>query len=527
VRGRRRGIVTLLGKGAILVLLAACSGGGSAAPGPSALPAPTAAPTPVVSVPYFTVDAAAGRHAISPDIYGITFFYQGPSAAAEYAFAQAIRLPVNRLGGDATTRYNWEYDSSNAGRDWYFMAGNGQSTVTPGASIDAIVAKDIALGTRTIVTIPMMEYINNASAWHCSFPESVYGPQQSYDPYVHPNGDNCGNGVLQNGQLIPRESPILTDMPNDPAIQAAWVQHLVARFGTAAGGGVPIYEMDNEPSGWQAIHRDVHPAVTSCREIQTQTFAYAPVIKAADPSAKILGPDDIPAADVLSCDGVTGRGLWYLQLMAAYQQQHGMRLLDYFGLHYPGWGSGDLIANAAKRIRLHQGWIARAYPGTKLAYDEYNWGAAEGSLSETLMTADGLGLFGQQGVDLASYWGMNDPSNDPTANAFLMFRNYDGRGSHFGDTSVAVSAAAAAGLEVYAAQRSADAAVTIVVVNRQRTPIAATLELAHHAPQGPVRIYQYSPANLSAIVPQANRTMTASLLPYTYPAQSLTLLVVP
>ena len=70
---------------------------------------------------------------------------------------------------------------------------------------------------------------------------------------------------------------------------------------------------------------------------------------------------------------------------------------------------------------------ARRIPGTKLAYDEYNWGSAKGTLAETLMTADGLGLFGQQGVDLASYWGLSDPSSDSTAFAFLMFRTTMGR----------------------------------------------------------------------------------------------------
>jgi len=506
------------------------AGGGAFAPpppGPNTSSTPSVAPSPVVSGPYFVVDAAAARHAISPDIYGISFFYSGPHAAAQYSFAQTIHLTANRIGGDATTRYNWQYDSSNSGRDWYFVGGNGQSSVTPGASMDAIIAKDIAVGAKTIMTIPMIEYINNSAAWHCSFPESVYGAQTSYDPYLHPSGDNCGNGVLTSGQLIPQENPIVSDVSNDPSIQSAWVAHLVGKFGAASRGGVPIYEMDNEPSGWQAIHRDVHPAVSTCSEIQTQTFAYAPGIKATDPTAKILGPDDIPAADVLTCGAITGRGLWYLQLMAAYQQQHGVRLLDYFGLHYPGWGSGDPILNAVNRIKLHQGWIASAYPGTKLAYDEYNWGSAEGSLGETLMTADGLGLFGQQGVDLASYWGLGDPSSDSTAFAFLMFRNYDGKGSQFGDTSIQASAGAAGGLEVYGAQRASDGAITMIVLNRKSSALFATFVLKNHTPKGPVQIYQYSGANLSAIMHGPNQTMTGSTLSMSYPANSATLVVVP
>lgn len=514
--------------GAALVTSCSGGGGGVSAPGPTgSQPSPSPAPSasPVLSGPYFTVNAAAGRHPISPDIYGISFFYSGPSAAGQYAFARTIGLTVDRIGGDATTRYNWQVDSSNAGRDWYFAAGNGQSVPTASGSIDNIVTQNHAIGAKTIVTIPMIQYINNASAWHCSFPQSVYGAQMSYDPYLHPNGDNCGNGVRTDGSLIPQESPIVTDMLNSPATQSAWVSHLVGRFGPASRGGVPIYELDNEPSGWQAIHRDVHPAVTTCQELLTQSLAYGAAIKSADSSAAVLGPDDIPAADVLSCNGITGRGLWYLQQMAAYQQQHGVRLLDYFALHYPGWGSGDPIVNAAARIKLHQSWVASAYPGTKLAYDEYNWGDPT-LANSALLTADGLGLFGQQGVDLASFFGISNPSAAPATFGFLMFRNYDGNNGRFGDVSVQVGGSNANGVEVYAAQRTSDQAVTVLVINRQSHSNAVTFALSGHSANGPVRVYRFV-QNGSAITRQADATMTAGVLPYSYPAQSMTLFVVP
>jgi len=503
--------------------IGACGGGGTGGHLTATVPTPVG-PSPIVSGPSFVVDASAARHPISPDIYGITFWFNGPHAAAQKAFAQSIGLPVNRLGGDATTRYNWQFDSSNAGRDWYFVAGNGQSSAIPSASIDAIIAQDITTHTKTIVTIPMIEYINNASAWHCSFPESTYGAQTSYDPYLHPGGDNCGNGVKAGGGLIPQESPIITDMLNSPGIQSAWIGHLVSRFGSAAHGGVPIYEMDNEPSGWQAIHRDVHPAVSTCSELQSQTLAYAPVIKAADPTASILGPDDIPAADVLSCSGVTGRGLWYLQLMATYQQLHGVRILDYFGLHYPGWGAGDPIANAVTHVKLHQGWIASAYPGTKLAYDEYNWGDAT-AFPDALMAADGLGLFGQIGVDLASFWGLDDPSTAPTASAFLLYRNYDGKGSRFGDVSIQVGPNKAPPLEIYAAQRSLDNAITVVVVNRQGASVSATLVLRNANP-ATAQVYRFSQA-ATTIARQPDQAMDGSTMLLTYPGNSASLIVIP
>ena len=64
------------------------------------------------------VDAATGQHAIDPNIYGIVSYGLDPTFAAE------IKVPNQRWGGDGTTRYNWEVDSSNAGFDWYFIGGS-------------------------------------------------------------------------------------------------------------------------------------------------------------------------------------------------------------------------------------------------------------------------------------------------------------------------------------------------------------------------------------------------------------------
>src|SRR5258708_1549646 len=74
--------------------------------------APTPTTPPPTGGPALTVNAAAGQHAISPDIYGLNF--------ADANLAADIDLPVNRWGGNATTRYNWQLDISNHAIDWYF-----------------------------------------------------------------------------------------------------------------------------------------------------------------------------------------------------------------------------------------------------------------------------------------------------------------------------------------------------------------------------------------------------------------------
>jgi hypothetical protein len=493
----------------------------------AALPAPAPGQGAVV----LQVDACARRHTISDDVYGITFFWDTSASdqatlQATQQFAKDVRLPVNRLGGDATTRYNWQVDGSNAGEDFYFMAGTGNANPTAGASNDALVALNNSVGAATIMTIPIIDYIDKTSTTNCSYPNSEYPNQDSYNPYVTlSGGDKCGNGK-SGGKPIPDTHIASHDIPNDPSIQKAWVQHLVSMFGTAASGGVRIYEMDNEPTGWPGVHFDVRPSAPGCMELIQKTTTYAAAVKSVDPTAAVLGPDDIAPADAFSCMGTTN-GQAYLAAMAAYEQANGMRILDYYSMHYPGWsnGGGDPITNAANHIQTHLGWIATEYPGTKLGYDEYNWGDST-TYPNALLEVDGLGLFGQAGVDLASFWGLDVTT--PTATAFRLYRSYDGNGSSFGDVSISASSSDTSTLHVYAASRTKDNAVTIVVVNKTTNAVSSALAVSNHTPAGPASVYLFSAANTMSLVAQPSMAIAdPGNIPMMFPASSATVLAIP
>jgi hypothetical protein len=124
--------------------------------------------------PTLAVNVSTGRYPISPYIYGLANY------GVSTSFAQEIKVPVVRWGGDGTTRYNWQYDSSNAGYDWYFMSGSGTTNPTPGGSVDTMVST--YQPGQSLITIPIIPYINNSAAWNCSFPVAVYGAQQSVNP---------------------------------------------------------------------------------------------------------------------------------------------------------------------------------------------------------------------------------------------------------------------------------------------------------------------------------------------------------
>jgi hypothetical protein len=252
---------------------------------------------------------------------------------------------------------------------------------------------------------------------------------------------------------------------------------------------------------------------------------------------------------------------WYLQQMRAHEQQHSQRLLDYFDLHYypeavgvsrspagnaatqalrlrstralwdpsyvdESWIKDTEGGNTAIRLipRMRE-WVAANYPGTRLAISEYNWGALD-HINGALAQADVLGIFGREGVDLATLWEGPQP-NQPGAFAFRMYRNYNGQGGAFGETSVHAASADQAKLAIYAALRQSDGALTLLIINKTTGAQKANVGLAGFTPTGAAAVYRYSAANLGTIVRQADQTVPASGFSATLPAESITLMVLP
>ena len=190
---------------------------------------------------------------------------------------------------------------------------------------------------------------------------------------------------------------------------------------------------------------------------------------------------------------------------------------------------------APQLIERAQAWVAKDYPGTKVAFTEYNWGGLE-NVNGAVAQADILGIFGKYGLDLATLWGPPDPKTQaPGLMAYEIYRNYDGKNSMFGDRELDSSSADQGQLSIYGAVRSRDKALTIVVINKTYGPLTATLRLANFASKsGAAQTYLYSNANINAIEPQAAVAITPpgagaknSSIAGTYPAQSITLFVIP
>ncbi len=478
--------------------------------------------------PALSVDLDAGRNPIDPAIYGMAY--------PDRELAKEIRLPVNRWGGDATTRYNWQVDASNAGDDWFFMTG-GNGHPTPSAGPDALITFSRQCGGKVLLTIPIIDYINKASDADCTFPVSIFGKQQKTNPYVHPivNGKktDAGNGRTPDGKpiVLTREQLLRIHISNTPDFQRGWIEHLIKKFGTTASGGVGYYELDNEPGGWGNTHRDVHPGEMGHDELVSRSIAYAAMIKTADSSAIVVGPGDFvmhyqsdgKPGDGKKEHGGLGQGDYYLQQMAAYEQKHHVRLIDYFDEHYyPIAQDGQTDATRLQSTRslwdptykeknwvgkwrgpvnlipqFHQ-WVDKEYPGTKISISEYGWGEMK-TVVGALCEADVLGIFGREKVDMACMFGP-PKATEAGANAFRMYLNYDGNGSRFGDVSLKAASADQDVLSIYAAQRSTDKMLTIIVINKTEKDLTALVVLKNFKARRAGKTFRYSAEHPEKIV---------------------------
>jgi len=493
------------------------------------------------TTPTLSVDVSTNRYPISPYIYGL-------ANGVSNSLAQQLALPVVRWGGDGTTRYNWQFDSSNAGYDWYFMSGSGSTNPVPGASADAMITANQP-GT-SLITIPIIPYINDSAAWNCSFPVAVYGAQQSTNPYVFVNNGACGNSIAPNGTTQLSDTDIYSNnLDNTPALQQGWVQHIVNTFGAASTGGVQFYQLDNEPFGWGNTHRDVEPNGTTYPTIASLGQQYAAVVKAVDPSANVLGPSDFTLGGWIgdmSQQNNEFAGVYYLQQMAAYQQQNNTRILDYFDEHYyfqfsdaasqlastrtlwdPTYNGGTWVEQwyfdgPMQLIPRFQSWITQYYPGTKVSLSEYSIDSGSKSIVDAIAEMDVLGIFGRQQLDLACMWSPPAPT-DPIAYSFRMFRNYDGNGSQYGDIWINAASTDQTQLSVYAAQRTSDSMVTILVINKTTAAVNTTLALSGANLPTTAAIYSYTGTNLTQIVSGQNAPITNGAITYNFPSYSATL----
>jgi hypothetical protein len=514
-----------------------------------------------------SVNVLSNRHPIHPNIYGVAF-----ASANQLA---ELNAPLNRSGGNSETRYNWQLNAHNHGADWYFES-IAEDDATPGGAADSFVSDSHAGGAEPMLTVPMIGWAPILGANRgklSSYSIAKYGPQTDADYSWMPDAGN-GKSSTNGGAAITWNDRTDANVAVDSSFQRSWLQHLTNTWGNSAHGGVNYYFTDNEHSIWQGTHQDVHPVGPPMAEIRDKMIEYAGMIRTVDSNVTILGPEEWGWSGYLYSgydqwygakygwggtlpDRTTNGGSDYMPwlLTQLYKQSTNthQRLLDYFTLHfYPQSGEyGDDTSSAMQLTRnrstrslwdtnyVDESWIGEVvrliprmrawanacYPGVKIGITEYNWGA-EAHMNGATAQADVFGIFGREGLDLAIRW-MTPETNTFAFAAMKFFRNYDGQKSTFGDTSVSATVPNSDTVAAYAAVRTNDGALTVIVVNKQLDAQAGlSLLLTNQSFSGKAQVWQLTSAT-NAIVRLADLPVTNNLLSTTLPLQSVTLFVLP
>ncbi len=452
----------------------------------------------------FSINTTANVHPISRYIYGVNQSLDGNYATGT----------LTRMGGNRWTAYNWENNASNAGSDYlyqndnYLVSGPAYSSLqnTPGGAMIPTLNNAAARTAAAIVTIPMAGYVS---------------------------ADKLGNGDVRNSgpdylstrfnQMLPRKGSAFSLTPNltDDFVYADELVNWVKSTYPQTNPNKPVwFDLDNEPDLWSSTHAEVHPAATTYAEMVSKSTQFAGAIKDVLPNTKVFGFVSYGwngYTTLQNAPDANGRDFinFYLSQMNQASTAAGKRLIDALDLHwYPeAQGGGVRIteqnntaAVVAARLQAPRSlwdptytetsWItqystlgpinllprikakiAANYPGTELAITEYNYGGGN-HISGGIAEADVLGIFGRENVFAAAEWPLNGDESF-IGGAFRMFRNYDGVGSTFGNTSVQASTNDVVGSSVYASLDSTDPNVmTIVTINKTAAATTANLSLA-------------------------------------------------
>lgn len=465
-----------------------------------AQPAPTSPPTSAPSPIQITVHPDKPLGPISPLIYGLNHMDGRTQAGNRH-------IPFARQGGNRMSAYNWENNASNAGHDYHHQnddyLGGGD---TPGEVVRKFVEPALRSGTSVLITVPFIDYVAADKA-----PDGDVNKTPDYlQSRFHKN-------VLKKSAPF-SSPPDLTDKVVYQDEFVAWIDKTTAPLRTPTAQ--LFYSLDNEPDTWATTHPRIRPTKITYAEIVDRTTRLSAAIKDVNPAAVIFGFVSVGYAGYRDLGGAPdsqGRDFldFFLTSMSTAEKTAGHRLMDVLDLHWYSEARGSTRvtdnvndpATVRARVQaprslwdptyLETSWIANNvlrepiallprvwkkinahYPGTKLAFTEYDYGGGD-HISGAIAVADVLGIFSENNIYAAAMWG-SAPFYFAGFDAYL---NFDGKGTSYGDTALTASSSDIAKVSVHASSRSTKPGEKVVIlINRSESPETCTLNLGLSSP---------------------------------------------
>jgi fibronectin type 3 domain-containing protein len=501
---------------------------------------------------------------ISPWIYGLNF-YSGETGAPP-------QLTFDRDGGNRWTAYNWETNASNAGSDYLYENDDYLSSSTvPAEAVRSFIAGDQSIGLASLITVQLQGLV----AGDESGPVSVANP---------PDLTRFKQVVDQKSTVS--SAPFTLNPPTTDAnvFMDEFVWALDQKFsGMGIFGANPAHptfvSLDNEPELWNSTHLEVQgPNPVTSDDYIAKTITMTEALKNQFPDVVIFGPVHYGFQGIYNWQGelsATPSGSnWfpdkYLTALNTASASYGKPLVDVYDFH---WYAEEYDANGTRSIDMTgttltdaqvqlivqsprnlwdptftdstnsnpwiyqelgntplnilgrlQAKINAEFPGMKISLTEYENGGWN-HIAGTIAQADNLGIFGSQGVFAANFWPPNGTYSYALA-GFRAFRDFDGAGANFGDTSLQTTSSNVQNVVVYASKDSTtpDRFVFVAINRSTSSQITAINGLSL---SGTANLYQMTAASAQGqnpVQPVSIGTMPASgsSLTITLPALSVT-----
>jgi hypothetical protein len=494
---------------------------------------------------------------ISPYVYGIN------SLSSSVSSQMGNHVGLDRMGGNRWTAYNWENNASNAGSDWGPYSNDGylsQSNV-PGQAVRDGITRDQGLGTGTIVTVPIVDYVAADKSGLVS--QSQFAITPGLTTYARFNV-NLARSDTPSGPVNTSDKYVYQDQ---------FVHWVESTFPETTRPFPIFYCLDNEPGLWPYTHPEVHQAAPKYAEMLSRTIDFASMIKDQAPDALVFGPVTYGWNEMIDLQGASDANNrdyfnFYLDSMKAAETTEGHRLLDVLDIHwYPEAqdqaGSRVIDLNGpsltASQIQavvqaprtywdpsyIEKSWIgqyyagyqgipgiqliprlrtqiASHYPGTKIAITEHYPGGGR-HIAGGIAQADSLGIWGREGVFAATFWDYT--GNSPfILGGYQCYLNYDSAGSMVGDLALPTVDSDTTQTSAYAMRSSTDPSkLWIVAINKTAAAITAHVTIANGASYNSYKVYRLTS---SAQTPQYASTnpMSGSVINYSMPAYSVSTL---
>ncbi len=337
--------------------------------------------------------------------------------------------------------------------------------------------------------------------------------------------------------------------------------------------------LDNEPELWNSTHLEVQgPNPVTSDDYIAKTITLTEALKNQFPNMLIFGPVHYGFQGIYNWQGElnatpTGANWFpdkYLTAISAASATYGKRLVDVYDFHWyaeeydsSGTRSLDLTGTTLTDAQVQlivqspralwdptftdstnsnpwiyeelgnspinilgrlQSKINAEFPGMKISLTEYESGGWN-HIAGTIAQADNLGIFGSQGVFAANFWPPNGTYSYALA-GFRAFRDFDGAGGNFGDTSLQSTSNNVQDVVVYASSDSTTPGrYVFVAINRSTTAQVTAIE--GQSLSGTAKLYQMTASTAqdqSTVQPVSTGSMTVSgsTLTLTLPALSVT-----